>query len=348
MSRLSFIATIGLLAAQSAYGAVTRRFDSLEPFYDHDANVPADCSLWWNSDDGLGCDTVLIIADISVAELVRLNPSMSSCSDWESDRSYCVKNAAGPPASTAPASITPVPTAIPTTAAAAVTTTTITAGNGVATPEPVQPGIVGNCKSFYLVQAGDTCAKIAASSGVTVDQLATWNTNIGGTSCTGIWAGYYLCTGIIGSTTTQPPTTNPTPQPIQAGMVNNCNSWHLVQAGDTCATIAGSVGITVAQIATWNTGIGGTACTGMWAGYYLCTGIEGTATTPPPANTTPSPIQNGMVSNCKTFHFVESGQNCEIIAGRYGITVANFIRWNPAAGTACTGLWANTYACVGL
>ncbi|KAK6206270.1 hypothetical protein QIS74_13689 [Colletotrichum tabaci] len=64
--------TIGLLAAQSAYGAVTRRFDSLEPYYDHDANVPADCSLWWNSDDGLGCDTVLIIADMAEVLLPRL------------------------------------------------------------------------------------------------------------------------------------------------------------------------------------------------------------------------------------------------------------------------------------
>lgn len=72
MSRLSFITTFGLLAAHSASGAVTRRFDSVEPFYEHDANVPADCNLWWNSDDGLSCDTVLLIAGISIGELIRL------------------------------------------------------------------------------------------------------------------------------------------------------------------------------------------------------------------------------------------------------------------------------------
>ncbi|GJD05490.1 hypothetical protein ColKHC_14315 [Colletotrichum higginsianum] len=63
---------MGLLAAVSAYGAVTRRFDSLEPLYDHDANVPAHCSLWWNSDDSLGCDTVLNIADMAEVLLPRL------------------------------------------------------------------------------------------------------------------------------------------------------------------------------------------------------------------------------------------------------------------------------------
>lgn len=271
------------------------------------------------------------------------NPSVSSCSDWLSDRSYCIKNAAGPPAVTSSAIVAPTSTTSRT-----ITTTTAVAGNGVATPAPVQPGIVDNCNSFYLVQSGDTCSNIASKNGVTVAQLATWNTGIGGASCTGMWAGYYLCTGVIGSTTTQPPPASTTPTPIQDGMVSNCNSFYLVQSGDTCSSIASSKGVTVAQLANWNTGIGGTSCTGMWAGYYLCIGVEGTSTTPPPSNTTPSPIQNGMVGNCKTFHFVESGQNCEIIAAKYSITVVNFISWNPAAGSSCTGLWANTYACVGL
>lgn len=212
--------------------------------------------------------------------------------------------------------------------------------------------MVDNCNRFYKVVAGDTCTTIASKNGVTIAQLVAWNTQIGGAACTGIWAEYYVCTGIIGGSPTQPSPTatpNPTPQPIQDGMVDNCNRWHLVKAGDTCSTIASSVGVTVAQLAAWNKGIGGTACTGMWAGYYLCTGVSGgSGTTPPPANTTPQPIQDGMVSNCKKFHFVQSGQNCDSISKQYGITVANFIKWNPAAGASCTGLWANTYACVGL
>ncbi|KAK1990035.1 hypothetical protein LX36DRAFT_593478, partial [Colletotrichum falcatum] len=30
------------------------------------------------------------------------------------------------------------------------------------------------------------------------------------------------------------------------------------------------------------------------------------------------------------------------------ITVAQFLEWNPSAGSSCAGLWANAYACVGI
>ena len=132
-------------------------------------------------------------------------------------------------------------------------------------------------------------------------------------------------------------------------MVTNCNRFYKVQKGDTCGAIASKQGVTVAQLAQWNKGIGGTACTGMWAGYYLCTGVSGGSTTQPaPSNPTPQPIQEGMVKNCKKFHLVKSGQNCATISSQYGIALANFLKWNPAAGSNCQGLWANTYACVGL
>lgn len=68
MLGLSILATIGVFAAQSAALGV-KRFDSSTPFYSHDPNTPADCTLWWNSDDGLSCDTVLTIVGISVSQL---------------------------------------------------------------------------------------------------------------------------------------------------------------------------------------------------------------------------------------------------------------------------------------
>ncbi|KAF6792018.1 LysM domain-containing protein-like protein 5 [Colletotrichum sojae] len=109
----------------------------------------------------------------------------------------------------------------------------------------------------------------------------------------------------------------------------------------TWQNITAPTGVTVAQLAAWNTQIGGGACTGIWAGYNICTGVIG-------GTPTPQPIQDGMMGNCKRFHFVQPGQNCDIISRQYGITVASFIRWNPAAGANCQGLWAQTYACVGL
>ena len=67
-----------------------------------------------------------------------------------------------------------------------------------------------------------------------------------------------------------------------------------------------------------------------------------TTTTAPAPNDTPSPIQDGMVGNCNRSHWVADGQSCATIAALYSITVAQFIQWNPAAKSDCSGLWART------
>ncbi|KAM7189349.1 hypothetical protein V8F33_010128 [Rhypophila sp. PSN 637] len=63
---------------------------------------------------------------------------------------------------------------------------------------------------------------------------------------------------------------------------------------------------------------------------------------------TPSPTQNGLTTNCKTFYFVKEGDTCENIASRFGITIDKFISWNQGAKKDCTTLWAGTWACVGV
>ncbi|KAK0716038.1 hypothetical protein B0H67DRAFT_684121 [Lasiosphaeris hirsuta] len=159
------------------------------------------------------------------------------------------------------------------------------------------------------------------------------------------------------TTTASPTTTSPvgngiaTPTPTQPGIVSNCDAFYWVKQGDTCAAIAKANGITVTQFATWNTGVGGEKCAAMWANVYACVSIIGHTPTPTaPSNgiTTPEPIQDGMTTSCKTFHFMQSGQTCTDLAKRYGISIDQIKAWNPAAGSQCTGLWANTYACVGV
>ncbi|KAK3905566.1 hypothetical protein C8A05DRAFT_12620, partial [Staphylotrichum tortipilum] len=75
-----------------------------------------------------------------------------------------------------------------------------------------------------------------------------------------------------------------------------------------------------------------------------------TSTSTLPANgvATPAPIQDGMTGNCNKFYKVEVGQTCATTAALYSISSTRFIQWNPAAKSDCTGLWASTYACVGV
>jgi hypothetical protein len=127
--------------------------------------------------------------------------------------------------------------------------------------------MVSNCNSFYLVKAGDGCADIASSHGISLSNFYAWNPAIGST-CKALWADTYVCVGLIGSITTPTTTAGPTitapgngittPSPIQTGMTTNCNSFYLVKSGDNCGDIASSHGISLSDFYAWNTGVGST------------------------------------------------------------------------------------------
>lgn len=244
--------------------------------------------------------------------------------------------------------------------------TTTKPSNGNTTPAPIQDGLVKDCDAFYFVQAGDTCSTIASKNGISVAQFISWNP-AARSDCSGLWAEVYACVSIIGHTPskvmTAPATTTKasngitTPTPVQDGIVKNCDEFYFVQSGDTCASISSKKGITLAQFMSWNPAAK-SDCSGLWANTYACVSIIGH--TPPSTSTkpittttktgngvsTPTPIQTGMVTNCKTFYLVKSGDTCSTIATANKITIAKFISWNPAAKSDCTGLWANTYACI--
>jgi LysM repeat protein len=66
----------------------------------------------------------------------------------------------------------------------------------------------------------------------------------------------------------------------------------------------------------------------------------------PSIGTIPSPLQPGIVANCDEFYLVKSGDFCFGIAASEGITLDQFLEWNPSAGATCTNLLADHYACV--
>jgi LysM repeat protein len=165
-----------------------------------------------------------------------------------------------------------------------------------------------------------------------------------------------VCVSVVGHspttisatpTPTKAPNTIKTPTPTQPNIVDNCDEFYLVPKDQSCAAIASKYGITTAQFLAWNPSVG-TTCNGLWADAYACVSIVGHTPTPANSVRTPAPIQTGMATNCKTFHYVLENQTCAVIAAKYGIGEANFIKWNPAVGTGCKGLWSMTYACVGL
>ncbi|KAG7287396.1 hypothetical protein NEMBOFW57_006907 [Staphylotrichum longicolle] len=292
------------------------------------ATIVDNCDAFHLVTAGQTCEVIASLYRISQDQFKAWNPSVgASCTGLWANAYACVSIIGHEPSPTTP-------------------------GNGITTPTPTQATIVNNCDEFYFVVAGDTCETIAAKKGITQAQFLSWNPSVGST-CTGLWANAYACVSIIGHTPSKPSTTSAgngiaTPTPIQPNMVSNCDLFYKVKSGDTCATIAAAKGVTVQQLTTWNPYVK-SDCSLLWLDYYVCISIVGHTPTPVnPGNgiQTPTPHQDGMTTSCKTFHFVQSGQTCQTITQRYGITQANFVKWNPAVKSDCTGMWANAYVCV--
>ncbi|KGO65557.1 Peptidoglycan-binding Lysin subgroup [Penicillium italicum] len=309
---------VGLLAL--ALGSVEGRPQfsarSATPGLPSDPNTISTCTWWWDNVDGtIACADVPFQWGISMEDFLLWNPSITAdCGNYLTGQSYCVEA----PTATTPGTKEPA----------------LTSSNGVETPQPTQPGMVDDCDSFYLTKAGDSSTTIASKHGISKQQFLNWNPSVGSDS-TGLWADTYVCVGLIGTTHASASATSTgngiaTPTPTQPGMADNCDGFYLAKTGESCAAIASKHGISRQQLLSWNPSIATmTTTTGN--------GIP-----------TPTPIQDGMVGNCEKFHFVIKGDVCVSIASKYSITVADFIKWNPAVNSDCTGILAHTYACVGL
>ncbi|RKU43160.1 hypothetical protein DL546_003338 [Coniochaeta pulveracea] len=132
----------------------------------------------------------------------------------------------------------------------------------------------------------------------------------------------------VGATTTT--ATNGAPGPTQPGLVSTCTSFYKVVGGDGCWDIVTNKyeGVfTLDQFYSWNPALNGD-CSGLQAGYYVCVGVPGTPT--PCTVAHPTPTQPGSS-----------------IEKKYGITDADFLKWNPqVGGKACGGLFAGYNVCV--
>ncbi|KAJ5743838.1 hypothetical protein N7533_008708 [Penicillium manginii] len=317
------------------------------------------CSEWVAYASGMTCASIESTYGITAAEFATWNPDCvlgGSCSVI-TGFDYCIEVNYGTISASSASSTTST-----STQTTFVTSTTTTAGNGVTTPTPIQAGMVDNCNSFHMVVSDDTCATIASAAGISQTDFADYNPGVG-SGCSSLWLGYYVCTGIIGETaskTTVASTTTAgngitTPTPTQTGMVDNCNSFHMVDSGDSCQTIATAAGIVLADFYSWNSGVG-SGCSSLWLGYYVCTGVVGSTPTTTAATTTtagngistPTPTQAGMVGNCNSFHMVVSDDTCATIASEAGISTTDFYSWNSGVGSGCSSLWLGYYVCTGV
>lgn len=126
----------------------------------------------------------------------------------------------------------------------------------------------------------------------------------------------------------------------------SCSFSVTASAEDTCQSFVTSWGLTLANFESFNPGID---CPTLVAGQSYCvigtvssssiistTSPEPTTRTPTSTTTVttttsalPSPTQPGLVANCDKFYLVSSGDQCNIIEAKFGISATQFAAWNP-------------------
>lgn len=126
----------------------------------------------------------------------RQNPSLDkeTCTPFNVQQSYCVgvceKNC-----TTSTLASTTTSSALRSATLATTVVSTLTSAPAVATPTPVQDGMVKGCKAFTLVTKGLSCTDIANQYGLVVSELVEFNPSFKD-DCSGISPGYHACVGL--------------------------------------------------------------------------------------------------------------------------------------------------------
>lgn len=220
--------------------------------------LTASCVRFYKAKTGDTCDDIVSsYGTFKTADFIKWNPDVGDdCSGLLAGFYYCVG---------IPGTPTTKPTAKPTSTCNAKA------------PEPTQPGAACQCTKWHKVGSGTTCDGIISYEHIAAADFHKWNPKVG-KDCTGLWAGYYVCVGVKGSTTVKPTTTKPpqetcnpsAPKPTQPGAVCRCKKWHLVKdASTTCDAIIKYEKITKANFFKWNPKIK-KDCTNLLLGYNVC------------------------------------------------------------------------------
>jgi hypothetical protein len=77
--------------------------------------------------------------------------------------------------------------------------------------------------------------------------------------------------------------------------------------------------------------------------------MNGSLPLPSVATVAPTATQTGIVSNCVSWYLAASGDNCDLVVQIFGtFSTADFLAWNPAVLSDCSGFTVGDYYCVAI
>ncbi|KAF2007436.1 carbohydrate-binding module family 50 protein [Amniculicola lignicola CBS 123094] len=317
--------------------------------------MPSNCKVFHQTTADQNCnDLVKLYGYFSEQQFMAWNPALNgNCQGLWLDTWYCV------------GAFADIEYPLP-----AHQTIKPTAGN-------IPSGYPSDCTRWYQTTGDETCDLIALMFGsFSKADFVKWNPSVF-SDCGGIVSQAWYCVGRPGTPTTRtggassPTQSVPSTRPTQSGIATACTDFWLVGPDDTCDSIARQAGISLRNFHSWNKAITMGSCAGLAPDYYVCVGVGSSAiptttqttgttsisrstrritstTAPPVPVQTPSPVREGMASNCVRFYKQQPDQYCQAIASAAGISLTEFYSWNPATGSDCSNLWPDYYYCVGV
>ncbi|KAE8396979.1 hypothetical protein BDV37DRAFT_289815 [Aspergillus pseudonomiae] len=299
---------------------------------------PTSCTRWHEVMVGDTCDTITsrYSSWITKEDLLEWNPGLQENCDAPLVGNFlCVMTRPSGYTLTYPNNSTPVVIPTPTPY----------------TPPP-PPGMPSKCQIYYHATTGDSCSKILSQYNMPEKLLHEWNPALG-PDCKGLLPNYYYCLLPDGFRPI-PLTVTTAPAPTQTGIASNCKAWYRRNQSETCSDIVLAFGaFSEEDFKAWNPAVG-QQCTGLIDGNWYCVAVPGTPTTRTasvPAFPTSVPRQPNVIKNCTSWWHVSHEDDCYDVARKNGITVDEFLAWNPdvrAGQYDCKILPVDYEVCVGV
>lgn len=300
----------------------------------------------YTTEDGDTCDSIALAQGISAATMYYTNPNILNCSDIITGTTLCL-----------PLTCTDLYSVESNDTCATVAVTNLITSSDVMN---------------WNSQLNSNCSNLVSPD-------PYW----GSVLCVSAPGGNYTGQAL---TTTSTGTTDPVDPPVgvkvAVGSTLDCGGWFVNEAslGYNCSDICLDNSIAIHLFVDANPSLNYTTCdsdlvtgdaycidplTG-WESYNS-TGADATYTVS--AATSPAwPVQTGIASDCDAYYEAQcrcfvfpfpmikklyintrpANDTCATIIAEFGITLAEFLTWNPAVSSDCTsGLWAEEDYCVG-
>ncbi|KAI0424844.1 hypothetical protein F5Y09DRAFT_353023 [Xylaria sp. FL1042] len=317
------------------------------------------CGRYYQVQPDEYCNLIVLHFGISLQDFQFLNPDINeNCTNLFAHESYCILPVGD--INTYPGragATTALPTTtLPFTPILSLDTAVTTAPIVTSTALPLAEDTHISTTSYK-----NACEFAAAVWGISVDDLAQWNPDLGNVTngeCD-MMSDVRYCGKLLYA---DPPAAQTGPDyefDVRGGAIKDCTQYADVYDGWGCDDILISYELTVAQFYAYNPEVG-KDCGNLWPSYAYC--IRGpdytpdspsSTTTVSPSTTTssgpPGPTHSGQPANCNKWHIIMENDTCPSLEKEYGITAEQFFAWNPAVSKDCiTNFWLGSAYCVGV